>query len=291
MWYIYRKVLQKLREHQLFAKASKCEIAYESIEFLGQQVTPARMSPTKVKIKAMWEWDTPQDVKDVRSFLGFANYYWRYVHQFAEVAHPLTELTKKGVEWQWGPYQKEAFCQLKQKLCEASILWYPDPKLPYTVVTDASGAAMGGVLMQDQGEGLQPLAFMSKALKPSERRSSAYEHELADVAYCFLPWRHYLEGCPGGVTVMANHQPLTLIMQQATLSRTQTRWVRLGFFRSIQPTIVYQPRKANILADALSRSKWVELDAIHSMMIDGDQVEESAMMTRSSIVATEEVNI
>ena len=105
-----RKVLQKLREHQLFVKASKCEIAYESIEFLGQQVTLARMSPTEVKIKVVREWDTPQDVKDIRSFLGFANYYWRYVHQFAEVACPLTELTKKGVEWQWGPYQKEAFC-------------------------------------------------------------------------------------------------------------------------------------------------------------------------------------
>ena len=111
--------------------------------------------------------------------------------------------------------------------------------------------------MQDQVEGLQPLAFMSKALKPSERRYSVYERELAAVAYCFLQWRHYLEGCLGGVTVMTDHQPLTLIMQQATLSRSQTRWVRLGFFQSIQPTIVYQPGKANILADALSRSKRV----------------------------------
>ena len=144
------------------------------------------MSSNEVKIKAVQEWDTPQDVKDVRSFLGFANYYRRYVHQFAEVAHPLTELTKKGVEWQWGPYQREAFRQLKQKLCEAPILRYPDPKLPYTVVTDASRAAVGGVLMQDQGEGLQPLAFISKALKPSEGRYSAYECELAAVAYCFL---------------------------------------------------------------------------------------------------------
>ena len=109
-----RKVLQKLRDHQLFAKASKCEIAYESIKFLGQQVTPAGMSPTEVKIKAMREWDMPQDVKDVRSFLGFANYYRRYVHQFAKAAHPLTELTKKGVEWQWGPYQREAFRQLSR---------------------------------------------------------------------------------------------------------------------------------------------------------------------------------
>ena len=94
----------------MFVKASKRKIAYKSIEFLVQQVTLAGMSPTKVKIKAVWEWDTPQDVKDVKSFLGFANYYWRYVHQFTELAHPLTELTKMCVEWQWGPYQKEAFC-------------------------------------------------------------------------------------------------------------------------------------------------------------------------------------
>ena len=93
-----RKVLQKLREHQLYAKASKCEIGYRSIEFLGQQVTPAGMSPTEAKLKAVREWDTPRDVKDVRSFLGFANYYRRYVHQFAEVAHPLTKLTKKSME-------------------------------------------------------------------------------------------------------------------------------------------------------------------------------------------------
>ena len=80
----------------------------------------------------MWEWDTNQDAKDVRSFLGFVNYYRRHVHQFAKVAYPLTELTKKGVEWQWGPYQKEALCQLKEKLCEPPILWYLDLKLPYT---------------------------------------------------------------------------------------------------------------------------------------------------------------
>ena len=214
-----RKVLRKLQNHQLYAKASKWEIAYKSIELFGQQVTPTGMSPSEAKIRAVEEWDTPQDVKDVRSFLGFANYYRRYIHQFAEVAHSLTNLTKKGVDWQWGPYQKETSCQLKQTLCEVTILQFPNPKLPYTVVTDASGAVVGSVLMQDQGEGLQPLASMSKALKPSERRYSAYEGELAVVAYCFLQWRHYLEGCLGGVNVVTDDQPLTLLMQHATLSR------------------------------------------------------------------------
>ena len=95
-----KKVLQRLRDHKLHAKASKCEIAYKTIEFLGQRVTPGGLCPTDQKLEAVCNWKVPQNVKDVRSFLGFANYYRRYVHQFAEVAHPLTELTKKGVEWQ-----------------------------------------------------------------------------------------------------------------------------------------------------------------------------------------------
>ena len=80
----------------------------------------------------------------------------------------MTELTKKGVKWQWGPFEEQAFRTLKNKLCEAPILVYPDPAKPYTVVTDASGNAVGGVLLQDHGDGLRPLAFMSRALKPAE---------------------------------------------------------------------------------------------------------------------------
>ena len=135
------------------------------------------------------------------------------------------------------------------------MLLFPDPRLPYTVVTDASRSAAGGVLMQDQGNGLQPLAFLSRQLKPTEQRYSTYERELAAVAYCLQSWRHYLEGCPGGVTVVTDHQPLTHYMDQPVLSRVQTRWLRLGLFQSIRPTVKYQPGKANIVADALSRSQ------------------------------------
>ena len=201
------------------------------------------------------EWEAPQDLKGVRSFLGFANYYRRFVQGYAELASPLTYLTKKDVPWVWGPPQRQAFQRLKQALCNAPLLQYPNPSKPYVVVTDASGLAAGGVLMQDQGQGLRPLAFMSRALKPTEQQYSAYERELAAIAYCFIQWRHYLEGCPGGVTVMTDHKPLTLLMDQQVLSRSQTRWIRLGLFQSIQPKITYQPGKANIVTDALSRSR------------------------------------
>ena len=102
-------------------------------------------------------------------------------------------------------------------LCTASVLQFPDPKLPYTIVTDASGTATGGVLMQDQGDGLRPLAFLSRRLKPTEQRYSAYERELAVVTYCLINWQHYLEGCPGGMTVVTDHQPLVRLMDQQVL--------------------------------------------------------------------------
>ena len=129
-------------------------------------MTLGGLCPTDQKLEVVRNWKVPQNVKDVRSFLGFANYYWRYVHQFTEVAHPLTELTKKGVEWQWGPYQQQSFQELKTKLCTAPILQFPNPKVPYIVVIDASGTTVGGVLMQDQGNGLRPLACMSRCRKP-----------------------------------------------------------------------------------------------------------------------------
>ena len=94
-----RKVLKKLREHQLFAEASKCEILKTSVEFFGQQICRGGMTPIEAKLKAVRDWATPQDVKGVRFFLGFANYYRCFVKDFAAIAGPLTSLTKKDVEW------------------------------------------------------------------------------------------------------------------------------------------------------------------------------------------------
>ena len=96
-------MLGKLREHQLFAKASKCEILKTSVEFLGQQICKGGMTPTEAKLKAVRHWATPRDIKGVRHFLVFVNYYIRFVKDFAMIASPLISLMRKDVEWQWGP--------------------------------------------------------------------------------------------------------------------------------------------------------------------------------------------
>ena len=113
-----------------------------------------------------------------------------------------------------GPYQRCAFQLLKESLCATLVLLFPDPKLPYTIITNASDIVVSGALMQDQENGLQPLRFLSRLLKPTEQRYSAYEQELGAVAYCLQSWRHYLEGCPGGVIVVTDHQPLVHLMDQ-----------------------------------------------------------------------------
>ena len=134
--------------------------------------------------------------------------------------------------------------------------------------------------MQDQGNGLQPLAFLSRQLKPTEQKYLAYERELAAVAYCLQSWRHYLEGCPGGVTVVTDHQPLTHYMDQLVLSRVQTRWLRLGPFQSIRPTMKYQPGKANTVADALS---WSQRPAVKESE-EATTEEETVLQLTSSLV-------
>ena len=109
------------------------------------------MTPTEAKLKAVRDWAKPHNVRDILSFLGFANYYRRFVKNFTGVVGTLMDLTRKNVPWQWGPYQRQAFEQLKDALCTAPVLLFLDPQLPYIMVTNASGSVAGGVLMQDQG--------------------------------------------------------------------------------------------------------------------------------------------
>ena len=193
--------------------------------FLGQQVSGGGISPIEAKIKAIRNWATPQNVKDVHSFLGFANYYQRFIHNFAKLQSPLTDLTKKGMPWQWGPHQQNAFKALKEAYCNAPMLLFLDSKLPYTVSTEASGVA-GGSLVTGSRKWVAATRFCESTFHAHRTKILRHmKRELAAMAYCLQGWRHYLKGCLGGTTILTDHQTLIRLMDQPVLTRAQTCWM------------------------------------------------------------------
>ena len=124
------------------------------------------MSLTEAKVKAIHEWAMPQNVKDVRSFLSFTNYYQQFIRNFVEIVSLLTDLTKKGIPWQWGPHQRNAFPALKEAYCNAPVLLFPDPKLPYTVSTDARVSQWGEYCYRIKETGCNHLHFSFRGSRP-----------------------------------------------------------------------------------------------------------------------------
>ena len=122
------------------------------MEYLGFKVSVEGVSADKTKVEAVAKWPTPTSVKDVRSFLGLASFYRRFIYHFSEIATPLTDLTKKGIKWQWGEDEDKAFTQLKVALVSAPVLIIPDFKKEFVLTTDASLVSVGAILQQDQGE-------------------------------------------------------------------------------------------------------------------------------------------
>src|SRR5690606_11759416 len=136
------------------------------VEFLGHRIGANGLSVSPDKIEAVQDWPAPTNVTEVRSFLGLAGFYRRFVKDFSKIALPLTALTKETTPFAWGSLQQEAFAALKQALCTAPVLLTPDPSRPYTLNCDACDYAIGATLQQDHGNGLQPVAYMSRKLTP-----------------------------------------------------------------------------------------------------------------------------
>eukprot|EP00253_Pinus_taeda_P019771 PITA_19771 len=240
-----RMVLQTLREHQLYAKFSKCDFFREEIQYLGHVITKDGIAVDPEKIKAIMEWPVPKDVADVRSFMGLAGYYRRFVEGFSKVAFPITSLQKKGKAFHWTPSYQKSFKQLKHLLTTTPILSIADPNKDYVVCTDASKEGLGGVLMQEG----KVIAYESRKLKEHEQKYSAYDLELAAVIHALKMWRHYLM-CRKFL-LLTDHHSLTNYFSQPTLNARQARWV--DFLSGFDFDIKHLQGKENRVADALSR--------------------------------------
>ena len=174
-----------LRREKLYAKLSKCEFFKTSIEFLGHVCSPDGIRPDPKNLEAIAAWPPLKTVTEVQSFLSLANFYRRFIRGFSHIATPLTALTKKGAPFAWTDPEEKAFQALKTALTSAPVLLTPDPRLPYTIFTDASDYAVGGILCQDQGTGFQPLAFESTKLNAAQLNYAVHEKEMYAIIHCY----------------------------------------------------------------------------------------------------------
>ncbi|XP_027171567.1 uncharacterized protein LOC113771150 [Coffea eugenioides] len=242
-------VLQILREHKLYAKFSKCEFWLTEISFLGHRVSEDGIAVDPAKVEAVMSWKQPETPTEVRSFLGLAGYYRRFIQDFSKIAGPMTELTKKGAKFVWTPKCESSFQELKKRLTSAPVLVLPDGGEGYAVHSDASRAGLGCVLMQ-MGK---VVAYASRRLKPHEQNYPTHYLELAAVIFALKKWRHYLYGVT--FEVFTDHKSLKYLFSQNELNLRQRRWVE--FLEDYDCSINYHPGKANVVADALSRKAQV----------------------------------
>ena len=215
-----RKVLERLREHKLYAKLSKCNFCNSSARFLGHEVGADGLRVDPKKIALVKDWPQPKSVHELRQFLGFANYFRRFIQGFGQMSAPLTGLLRKSQVWDWTSACQAAFCCLKDSLCNTPVLKLPDPDQPFEVSCDASGFAVGAVLLQD----LRPIAYAGRKMTPAELNYGVGEQELLSVIYALEQWRCYLEGVP--FTLITDHRPNIFLDKKPILNRRQTRWMQ-----------------------------------------------------------------
>ncbi|CAL9026823.1 unnamed protein product, partial [Prunus brigantina] len=183
-------VLGTLRRRQLYAKFSKCQFWLDRISFLGHVISAEGIYVDPQKIEAVMNWPQPTSVTEIRSFLGLAGYYRRFVEGFSVIAASLTRLTRKGVKFEWSDECEKSFTELKTRLTTAPVLALPDDSGNFVIYSDASQQGLGCVLMQHG----KVIAYASRQLKKHELNYPVHDLELAAVVFALKIWRHYLYG-------------------------------------------------------------------------------------------------
>ncbi|WVZ75772.1 hypothetical protein U9M48_023804 [Paspalum notatum var. saurae] len=235
-----RIVLTRLREHKLYAKFSKCAFWLKEVTFLGHILSEKGVAVDASKVEDV---NLNETVIEIRSFLGLASYYRRFIKDFSKSAKPMTSLTKKNAKYVWSANCEEAF--QKKLLTSTPVLAQPDVTKPFDVYCDASGNGLGYIVMQDG----RVIAYASRQLRKHEVNYPTHDLELAAVVDALKIWRHYLLG--NTCHIYTDHKSLKYILTQPELNMRQRRW--LEFLKDYDLEIHYLPSKANVVADALSR--------------------------------------
>jgi hypothetical protein len=245
-------VLKKLKENDLFLKPEKCEFEQTKVEYLGFIISEGKVQMDPKKVAGIADWPVPTTLRQLRSFLGFGNYYRRFIRHYSNVTKPLNELLRKDTNFEWTEERDKVFNDLKKRFISQPILIIPDQTKPFFVESDASKYATGAVLMQKDSNGdLHPCSFISQTFSPAERNYQIYDRELLGIIRAIQEWRHYLLGSTHQTTVFTDHQNLQYYRSAQKLNRRQARWSLILSEYDIK--LIHQPGTKMIQSDALSR--------------------------------------
>ncbi|KAK3515960.1 hypothetical protein QTP86_004678 [Hemibagrus guttatus] len=251
-----REVLSRLQRHRLFVKLEKCEFHQSPMSFLGYVITRQGVEMDVSKVQAVTEWPSPSTVKELQRFLGFANFYRRFIRNYSSVVGPLTSLLKgkpRRLAWTDQAQAQAAFQQLKECFTTAPILRHPNPDFPFVLEVDASSSGLGAMFFQRHGEPgkLHLYAFYSRKLTAAEANYDVGNRELLSIKAALEEWRHWLEGTRHPFMVLTDHRNLEYLRGAKRLNPRQARWALL--FTRFQFSVTYRPSSKNCKADALSR--------------------------------------
>jgi transposase InsO family protein len=263
-------VFQALRQADLTLKLSKCDFAQREVKYLGHIVSAAGVRPDPTKIEAVSTYPVPNNVKELRQFLGLANYYRRFVADYSNVAAPLHKLLTKENGFHWDSNCQSAFDELKNRLVSPPILAFPDFKEKFVLYTDASDSAIGGVLSQIQEGKERVIAYWSRQLQKAERNYSTTEKEALAAVAAIKEFYPYLYGFH--FTLVTDHNPLTSLRGLKDIGGRLTRW--MIYLQQFNFQFEYKPGKSHGNADTMSRRPATEniVTIVHQLEINPDDM-------------------
>ena len=249
-----REVFRRLRKNGLFANGKKCSFDMDSVEYLGFIIGPDGLRMDEAKVQVVRDWPEPRKVKDIQSFLGFANFYRRFIRNYSDITVPLTRLTRKTAPWNFDDKCRSAFETLKNAFTSAPILSHWKPDVPIIIETDASDYAIAAILSIQESDGeIHPVAFLSRTLSVSELNYDVHDKELLAIFESFKHWRHYLEGSGIPIDVVTDHKNLEYFSTTKLLTRRQARWSE--FLSAFNMIIRFRPGRLGGKPDAMTR-RW-----------------------------------
>jgi hypothetical protein len=242
------EVLRTLRQHKLYANIEKCSFGMKEIQYLGYIMNEQGVHVDSAKIQVIRNWSTPRTITELRSFLGLANFYRRFMLGFSNIAWALSNVTKGGdkAKFFWSPTQQQTFEELKQRLCSTPILTLPDLQQPFEIGTDASDYVVGTVLTQHG----HPVAYHSETLSDTVRKYPTYDKEMYSIVQACRQWKHYILGKE--TIIHTDHKPLQFVQTQGKLqNECHQKWS--ANLQQFHLSIKYKKGSTNHVTDCLSR--------------------------------------